>query len=68
MSTEMMARRIFYIDDFSVKRKGPQYDILYEDFKEDLGLDEVQTLDPATLLATLSEDQTELITNALPRP
>jgi len=58
-------RRTFYIDDYSVKqRKGPQYDVLYED----LGLDEVQTLDPATLLAILSEDQTELVTNAFPRP
>jgi hypothetical protein len=58
-------RRTFYIDDYSVRqRKGAQYEVLYED----LGLDEVQTLDPATLLAMLSEDQTELITDAVQRP
>ena len=40
--------RIFYIDDYSVnKRKGSQYDVLYED----LGLDEVESL-----LDMLSED------------
>ena len=37
ISTEMV-RRIFYIDNFSIRRrKGAQYDVLYED----LGLDEV---------------------------
>ena len=56
--------RIFLIDDFSVKkRKGPQYDVLYEDS----GLDEVETLDPALLLKMLSDGETELVTNALPR-
>ena len=64
ISTEM-AHRIFYIDDFSIKRrKGAQYDVLYED----LGLDEVQTLDPATLFRMLSDGQAELVTNALQRP
>ena len=64
ISTEMV-RRVFVIDDFSVKqRKGPQYDVLYED----LGLDEVLTLDPATLLEMLSNGQAELVTNALPLP
>jgi hypothetical protein len=63
ISTEMV-RRVFVIDDFSVKkRKGPQYDVLYED----LGLDEVLTLDPVTLLEMLSKGQAELVTNALPR-
>jgi len=63
ISTEMV-RRIFYIDDFSIKRrKGAQYDVLYED----LGLDEVQTLDPSTLLGMLSNNDAELVTNALPR-
>ena len=63
ISTDVV-RRIFYIDDYSVRqRKGPQYEVLYED----LGLDKVQTLDPATLLAMLSEVQTELVTNPLPR-
>ena len=64
ISTEMV-RRIFYIDDFSIKRrKGAQYDVLYED----LGLDKVQTLDPATLFRMLSDGQAELVTNALQRP
>jgi hypothetical protein len=37
ISTEMV-RRVFLIDDFSIKqRKAPQYDVIYED----LGLDEV---------------------------
>ena len=63
ISTEMV-RRIFYVDDYSVKkRKGPQYDVLYED----LGFDQVQTLDPATLLGMLTDGQAELVTNALPR-
>ena len=31
----------------------------------DLGLDEVQTLDPATLFRMLSDGQAELVTNAL---
>ena len=61
ISTEMV-RRIFYIDDFSIKRrKGAQYDVLYEN----LGLDKVQTLDPATLFRMLSDGQAELVTNAL---
>ena len=52
--------RIFYIDDYSVnKRKGSQYDVLYED----LGLDEDEFF---KLLAMLSEDQAEL-ENPLPR-
>ena len=60
ISTEMVCR-IFYVDDYSVKkRKGPQYDVLYED----LGFDEVQTLDRATLLGMLTD---ELVTNTLPR-
>ena len=63
VSTEMV-RRIFYIDDYSVKkRKGPQYDVLYED----MGLDNVQTLDLETLLEMLTDGQAELVTNALPR-
>ena len=45
------------------KRKGPQYDVLYDD----LGFDEVQTLDPATLLEMLTDGEAELVTNALPR-
>lgn len=57
-------RRVFYIDDYSVKkRKGPQYDVLYEDS----GLDEVHTFDPSTLLSMLEGGQAELVTNALPR-
>ena len=51
-------------DDFSIKRrKGAQYDVL----DEDLGLDKVQTLDPATLFRMLSDGQadSELVTNAL---
>ena len=49
-------------DDFSIKRrKGAQYDVLYED----LGLDKVQTPDPATLFRMLSDGQAELVTNAL---
>ena len=57
-------RRVFLIDDYSVKqRKGPQYDVLYED----LGLDEVLTLDPKALFTMLSNDQAELVTNAFPR-
>ena len=60
-----MVRRIFYIDDFSIKRrKGAQCDVLYGD----LGSDEVQTLDPATLFRMLSDGQAELVTNALQRP
>jgi hypothetical protein len=58
MSTEIICT-IFVIDDFYVKRTGPQYDVLYEDS----GLDEVQTFDPETLLEILSEDKTELVTN-----
>lgn len=54
---------MFYIDDYSVKRKGPQYDVLYEDS----GLDEVHTFDPSTLLSMLEGGQAELVTNALPR-
>jgi hypothetical protein len=55
-----MVGRIFYIDDFSVRsqRKNPQYEVLYED----LGLDEVQTFDPETLLEILTENKTELVT------
>jgi len=61
ISTEMV-RRVFVVDDYSVKRrKGAQYDVLYED----LGLDEVQTLDPETLLEMVAE--AELVVNALPR-
>ena len=60
-----MVRRIFYIDDFSIKRrKGAQYGVLYED----LGLDKVQILDPATLFRMLSDGQAELVTDALQRP
>ena len=61
-----MVGRIFYIDDYSVgRRKVAQYEVLYED----LGLDEleVQTFDLETLLEILSEDNTELVTNPLPR-
>jgi hypothetical protein len=59
-----MVRRVFLIDDFSVKqRKGPQYDVIYED----LGLDEILTLDPVTVLEMLSKGQAELVMNALPR-
>ena len=58
-------RRTFYIDDFSIKRrKGAQFEVLYED----LGLDEVQTLDPDTLFEMLSEAQTELVTDVVYRP
>ena len=58
ISTEMVCR-IFYVDDYSVKkRKGPQYDVLYED----LGFDEVQTLDRGTLLGMLTD---ELVTKVL---
>ena len=57
-------RRVFYIDDYSVKkRKGPQYDVLYEDS----GLDEVHTFDPSTLLSMLEGGQAELVTDALPK-
>ena len=62
ISTEMV-RRLFLIDDFSVKKRNPQYDVLYED----LGLDEVLTLDPMTSLEIMSKGQAELVTNALPR-
>ena len=62
--TTEKVRRVFYIDDFSVKkRKGPQYDVLYEDS----GLDEVHTFDPSTLLSMLEGGQAELVTDALPR-
>jgi len=57
-----MVRRVFVVDDYSVKRiKGPQYDVIYED----LGLDEVQTLDPETLLEMVAE--AELVVNVLLR-
>ena len=56
-----MVRRIFRVDDFSIKRrKGAQYDVVYED----LGYDEVQTLDPPTLLEMMSDGETLLVTNA----
>jgi len=61
ISTDLI-RRIFVIDDYSVKcRKGPQYEVVLED----LGLDEVQTLDPETLLEMVAE--AKLVVNALPR-
>lgn len=57
-----MVRTVFVVDDYSVKhRKGAQYDVLYKD----LGLDQVQTLDPETLLEMMAE--AELVMNALPR-
>lgn len=55
--TEML-RRVFLVDDYSVKRrKGAQYDVLYED----TGLDEVLSLNPKTLLEIMAE--AELVTN-----
>ena len=59
-----MVHRIFYVDDYLIRRrKGPQYDVVYED----LGFDEVQILDPETLLGMLSDGKAESVTNALPR-
>ena len=61
ISTDMV-RRVFVVDDYSVKyRKGATYDILYED----LGLDEVESIDPETLLEMVADS--ELVLNALPR-
>jgi len=57
-----MVRRVFVVDDYSVKyRKGAMYDVLYED----LGLDEVESMDPETLLEMVADS--ELVLNALPR-
>ena len=57
-----MVRRVFVVDDYSVKyRKGATYDVLYED----LGLDEVQCMDPDDLLEMVADS--ELVLNALPR-
>lgn len=48
------------MDDFCIKqRKGPQYDIVYED----LGREQVQEVDPSTLLRLLAE--VEMVLNAL---
>lgn len=55
-----MVRRVFKVDDFCIKqRKGPQYDIVYED----LGREQVQEMDPSTLLRLLAE--VEMVLNAL---
>jgi hypothetical protein len=55
-----MVQRVFIVDDYFVKQKtGPQYDVLYED----LGLNEVQAIDPGTMLEMLTE--AELVVNAL---
>lgn len=59
-----MLRKVFFVDDYSVKqRKGPQYDVLYEDS----GLDEIVTLDPPTLIEMLSNGGAELVMNAIAR-
>ena len=56
-----MVRRVFVVDDNSVKhRKGSQCDLLYEY----LGLKETQILDPKSLLEMVAE--AELVVNALP--
>ena len=56
-----MVRRVFIVNDYSIKqRRGPQYDVIYEDS----GPKEVQTIDPETLLEMVAE--AELVVNALP--
>ena len=56
-------KRVFFVDDYSIRsRKGNQYHILYED----TGLDEVDDLDPQTVLAMVAE--AELVENMRPIP
>ena len=50
--------RAFVVSDFSVKKvKGAQYDLVYED----CGLDDVEVIDPDSLLELVAD--CELITN-----
>jgi hypothetical protein len=61
ISTEML-RRVFVVDDYYVKKTGPQYDVLYED----TGLDKVLAIDPETLLKMVPVVEAKLVINMQP--
>jgi hypothetical protein len=58
--TADMVQSVFIVDEYYLKPKsGPQYDVVFED----LGRNEVQVIDPETLLEMVAES--ELVVNAL---
>jgi hypothetical protein len=50
-------RQSFLVQDYYLKRVGPRYDVVFED----TGFDDVQVIDPPTLLAMVGD--AELILN-----